>query len=89
MRGDDERDPNPNRWSPSGACNDVEMGGHQPGPVVFNNRLDVPSIRSSSDVRPWSSKDGSHREASLPDSAFDEQLADDGSSVATSGASGT
>lgn len=100
MRGDDEP-PNTHRWSLGArAPSDVEMGHHgyhhhhQHQLVVFNNRLDVPSIRSSSDNRPCSSKGGDSRGPSLPDSAFDEQVIgddddddddDDGSSTASSG----
>lgn len=85
MRGGDD-EPHLSRWSPGG--NDIEMG-HEPGPVVFNNRLDVPSLRSSSDNRSCSSKDdgGSpHRGLSPPDSAFGAQLGDRSSASSEVGA---
>lgn len=67
------------RWRSSRAgedYNDIELGGsgNQHTPVVFNNRLDVPSIRSSSDNHSRrSSKFEDYRgQREAMDSAFDD-----------------
>lgn len=77
--------PNNKRW-PTAGCRDVdvELGAQDQGPVVFNNRLDVPSIRSSSDNRSRSSNYGDHpAPSSRPGSAGGggELEFDDGLSV--------
>lgn len=53
---------------------DPELGQQMEGPVVFNNRLDMPSIGSTTDGRSSrSSREEDHR--GLDDEVFDESIA--------------
>jgi hypothetical protein len=47
---------------------DVELGHSSSEPVVFQQRLDAPSLRSTSDVRSYTSRGGDHR--GLSDAEF-------------------